>query len=149
MERRIARADDVKAWYDQNWPLPDKGGRFGSCTTEELEQVFVPTLRTLKRRSEETLGRSIEHVHFATPWVAEYNQPGYDKTDAFLVAGRRLGLKRGFIYDRESKIIMPTHLNEANAVLASTGRKLCQECFCTEDLWQQWSGRGSSIFYIK
>ncbi|OAA35262.1 hypothetical protein BBO_08864 [Beauveria brongniartii RCEF 3172] len=137
MERRIARADAVKAWYDFGMELPDQRGHFGSSTAEELEQVFMPVLRTLKERSETVLQRSIEHVCFATPWIDEFQQPFYDKDDTFLVVRRRLGLKAPFVYDEGaaiSTIPMPLHLNEANAVLAAAGRNLCEECFCTRGL---------------
>ncbi|KAM3483887.1 hypothetical protein MY8738_002784 [Beauveria namnaoensis] len=150
MERRIARADAVKAWYDSGTELPDKGGHFGSSTAKELEQVFVPIMRTLKERSETILQRSIEYVFFATPWIDEFNQPFYDKDDTFLVVRRRLGLKEPFVYDNDFAInsMMPLHLNEANAVLAAAGHNLCEECFCAE--WGMWaySGRGSIVFYI-
>ncbi|KAM3497985.1 hypothetical protein MY10362_008684 [Beauveria mimosiformis] len=138
MERRIARADAVKAWYDFATELPDQGGHFGSSTAKELEQVFMPVLRTLKERSETILQQSIEH------------QPFYDKDDTFLVVRRRLGLKEPFVYDKASAIsgMMPLHLNEANAVLAAAGRNLCEECFCVPGQMWIYSGRGSTIFYI-
>ncbi|TQV90075.1 hypothetical protein V2A60_010468 [Cordyceps javanica] len=149
MQRRIGRANAVKAWYDQNWPLLDDGGRFGTATSKELQQVFIPALRTLKERSEAILQHRIEHVHFATPWVAEYHQPRRDdENDAFLLAMRKLGLKTALIYDDIQKTNIPTHLNEANAVLAAAGRKLCEGCFCTSWLYDQFSGQGSNILYI-
>ncbi|ATY59189.1 WSC domain-containing 2 [Cordyceps militaris] len=149
MERRIARSYAVQDSYFSGEDLSEKGGHFGSSTTEELEQVFIPAIQTLKERSETILQLPIEHVHFATPWIAEYDQIFKDLRDTFLVAGRRVGLKRPFVYDTWNQALMPLHLNEANAVLAAAGRNFCEECFCVDRPHRESSGRGSVVFYIK
>ncbi len=144
MQRRIAPSEEQlreAAGEDYDFFMP-----------EDLEHVFLPVLQTLKERSEVVLRQPIQYVHFATPWVWEFLQTYHYSGDTFSVAGQRLGLKEPFVCERwrSSILLMPQHLNEANAVLAANGRNVCGECLCeTRSLDVSGSGLNSDIFYIR
>ncbi|KAJ3488307.1 hypothetical protein NLG97_g6221 [Lecanicillium saksenae] len=112
---------DGDADYQASMERRPCAGRFGASTLDELETVFIPTLRTLKERSEAMLQRRIEDVHYATPWITELRKPNNDEDDSFVV-GQSPGLTKPFSYDGITLAYVPMHVNEANAVMAASGR---------------------------
>lgn len=151
MQRRLTKADQVVAARETfQRETDDLESDLGSATPQELETVFIPAIAALKERSEAILQRPITHVNYATPWVDEYGNIFSDhEHDAFVLANQRLGIKRPFVFDHYYKsVLLPRHVNEANAALAGNGQQLCAECFCIRKPEEPW-GFTSDFYYIK